>query len=534
MFTILVIFIAISILLYLLNFLFKKVFAAIMKALQLILIPVTLVFLYLSYRFLSSFLPPIFVELRDELMSWPTSFDALTVHLTTVALPLLRSKLPLIKFPLLFCAFCIGAALMLYLTLCTIRTISVRGAVARESSQQGISQLPTLSASTSMESLKEIMIATLLSQQGNYSPHSTSNAIFDLEQRMKMQMEDLKEELHRLLHNDLATFASTLAMTYPSPTTISEMAQAAVVQHAEIAKEQSTPSTSTTPLNFSDIISTLPPNVNIVMSDEPLEGSFEPDEYGFGENDSEKNDLPEVNTASSFKQTKKATKKRVQFAQKPVPKEVLDRPAAELTEEQMKQILAVKEAERKERERLLEKLTDEEKEMDAGALHRKWKLELQQKQCEQMILNPFDFDELGKLNEEEKQLTKREVRKIIADRKYKRWVESMRAKGVPLRQCEVCKELANDKHVCLATRFSHGKKKVVIKQTNSGALKVDEVQYHDQEMIDKQFKEIEALKKDSDEKNARIQELLKDRRTEDSPMAATVSSGQVAPGTKRV
>lgn len=249
-----------------------------------------------------------------------------------------------------------------------------------------------------------------------------------------------------------------------------------------------------------------PPNVNIVMAETPFDDEL-------SSNSSDDQSQPFVNAAFT-RHVKKESNKNVKFTPKPdeVFRTILDKPASSLTEEQVRHILAVEELERKEKDRLSQELTPEEKDMDLGALYCKWKLEAQRRRQEKMELAQFDTDPLEKLTPEQRDLPKPEVRKIIKDLKHKRWIATMKERGVPLHFSDTCQELGTDRHVCMRTRFgsrtTNGtNRNVVIKQTNSG-LKMTEVQLLDQEKLNKEFEEISSMKKKLEEKAAWVREAL--------------------------
>ena len=146
--------------------------------------------------------------------------------------------------------------------------------------------------------------------------------------------------------------------------------------------------------------------------------------------------------------------------------------------------------------------------MDLGQLHRKWKVENQQRRQERANLNRFDFNDLGELTEEEKLLPKSEIRRIIRDRKEDLWVRQMKAQGIPLHQCEVCQKLVNDNHECIATRWiTEGQRGVhkglVVTRTGTGAIKLQECQLVDQNILNKEYEEILKLKKQLEERTRR-------------------------------
>jgi len=172
-------------------------------------------------------------------------------------------------------------------------------------------------------------------------------------------------------------------------------------------------------------------------------------------------------------------------------------------------------------------LTEEEKEMDLADLHRKWKHEDQQRKQEATHFTPYDFRPLGKLTEAQKFLSRPEVRRVIRERRTERWVQEMKAKGVPLHECEVCHEIASDKHQCLATRWmtegSYGVNKGLVITQQGPSVRLRAAQIIDQAKLEKEHAEITALKQQIEERTRRIQAALESPISQDVEMATTSS-----------
>lgn len=90
-------------------------------------------------------------------------------------------------------------------------------------------------------------------------------------------------------------------------------------------------------------------------------------------------------------------------------------------------------------------------------------------------LTQYDYTaDLGPLTPEMKVLSRRELKKIIQQRKKDRWIEDMILKGVQLHKCPTCEELTNDSHRCMATKWSTGKpgpltqRRIIVKQNPQG------------------------------------------------------------------
>ena len=176
---------------------------------------------------------------------------------------------------------------------------------------------------------------------------------------------------------------------------------------------------------------------------------------------------------------------------------------------------AVKErkAKAKEISRELLFLSEEEKGMSLAELHRKWKVEAQRQREERASLSRFDFEDLGTITEEEKLLPKSQIKKIIRDRKTEKWAQDMKAKGIPLHQCEVCQQLAGPNHHCLATKWMtegpHGlRKKLVLTQSKAGGVRLAEKRVVDQDKLNREYEAICKLKQDLELQNQRIKAAI--------------------------
>lgn len=134
-------------------------------------------------------------------------------------------------------------------------------------------------------------------------------------------------------------------------------------------------------------------------------------------------------------------------------KENLEAELAGLTEQQMLEKLREREQRRREQARPPKFLTEEEKRMTMDELHCHWKVERQRRRNEREDLRAYDFQPLGDLTEEQKQLPRREVERIVARRREEVWANSMRARGVELFKCSTCYRLHTGDHTCIATRW---------------------------------------------------------------------------------
>ena len=498
----------------------KRLFPLLKKFFFVCLSISTVLFVYLFFRFSSIFAPIALTRFKLFLTVQLVRFDMFCDSMAKHALPQLSQSQGITLAVSLLSVVGIPLVYVLYRTLLHRRTHQI-GAVTRESAQQATSATTITSAPATTDSIHQLLIAALLrhSPENPSSNSPTPGQLDKFEQKFNQTLHDFRKEVVYAVSQELATFSSALALSLPSPTTIVSMVEAATAKVQPDSMSELPPTSPT--LEY-----VLPANVMVVTTDSPFD--FECD----SDVDDSDDDEPTVN-AAHFKSTKNGRTQRLRFNPKKaiekVPQTTLDTPASQLTEEEVKKILAVKEAERKEAERLLQRLTEEEKQMDLAALHRKWKLEAQQRQQEKLILSEFDFQPLGTLTKEESELTKREVRKIIRQRKHRQWVEAMKAKGVPLHFCDVCQELGTDSHRCLATRFTKetptGEKNIVLKQTSGGALKMIERRLLDTDKLNEEHKNITAEKKALQEREEWVNKMLK---MPDTPVDTSMDGQQTS------
>lgn len=512
----------------------KKIWPFVRRALTLLVLTMMFALTFVISRFLSTFIPIASSRLSSYCDARMNTLDNFAKSVANYALPLL-SQATDTGFGIFVFTFVIVCTIsfLLYRSLIKTRTTQF-GAVTRDSDQQGISLQTPTSAPTTTDTLQALLLSALL--RDSPKPPSvpfptTSDALQGHRQQLQQMFHDMKDEIMDDIRRELSIFASTLSITLPSPTSIASMV---------IAANNATAKSTETPTSIQNWGLSLPPNVSLTSAETPFDDNTYLDNDSDDCNDSDHpDDVPMVQVAiqNTSKGTKRTQKTRFARVVEEIPQQVLDQPASKLNEEEMRLILAVKEAERKESERLLQQLTTAEKAMDLGALHRKWKLEDQQKKQTKLELNPFDFDSLGSLTAEEQNMSKRDVKSIIRERKNKKWIENMKARGVPLHFCEICQELGTDKHRCLVTRFgsgnADGRKSLVIKQTSSGAIKMSEKQLLDQNKLNEEFKKISEMKKQIDEKTKWIEDILKQPSTamdaendlppSDTPAASTPS-----------
>ncbi len=119
----------------------------------------------------------------------------------------------------------------------------------------------------------------------------------------------------------------------------------------------------------------------------------------------------------------------------------------------LKQREAVRKSQQREANQESEFLTAEERLMSLDELHRKFKLENQRRFNEAAELRRMDFEPLGQLTEQQAMLPRYAIKRLIRQKKHEAWVKDMQARGIPLFRCDVCHELTNESHKCIATRW---------------------------------------------------------------------------------
>jgi hypothetical protein len=345
-----------------------------------------------------------------------------------------------------------------------------------------------LCAPTTTESL-QTLLQTLLqfSTTTTPSPPPTPST-----QIIQQHLDQFKSEILAILHQEFATLSSTLALAIPSMTAISQITQDAVAR-------------TIVPKNQAD--------TKIIANREYPKALNNP-------SDSDE-EMPNVNVAGAWKtvqkKVQKSLKPKVMPTESLTPIKVDGRSPEELSIDELRAVLRQKTSEksaaRQQEIAATMYLTEDEQQLTLDELHRKWKVEAQQTRSERPKLNRFDWEGLGTLTEEQKLLPRHEIRKIIKNRKYDRWVASMKAQGIPLHQCDICQELATENHRCLATRWTTEgqrgvRKGLVITQTGRGAIRLHEKQIIDQTALNKEYEEIAKLKREVEDRMNRIKGAL--------------------------
>jgi hypothetical protein len=158
-------------------------------------------------------------------------------------------------------------------------------------------------------------------------------------------------------------------------------------------------------------------------------------------------------------------------------------------------------------------LTEAEKMMTMDALHRAWKVERQRQNNEREALSRHDFEELGELTTEQKELPRAAVRKIIRQRKNEVWANAMKARGVPVFQCDVCYELTTGNHRCLATKWTTDNSKNsaiskgIVMTQGPGGIRLQTKAIIDQEKLNKEYEQLKTLREELEAKAKLVQPL---------------------------
>ena len=129
--------------------------------------------------------------------------------------------------------------------------------------------------------------------------------------------------------------------------------------------------------------------------------------------------------------------------------------AADLTEAHLLDTLRHREAQRQSATKEPEFLLDEEKLLSMDALVRRWKLEGQRLWSEREELKLADFEALGNLTSDQLLLPRRDIKRIIYNRKNEVWAGHMRTAGKQIHECDICHRLhIGEGHACIATKWT--------------------------------------------------------------------------------
>jgi len=223
---------------------------------------------------------------------------------------------------------------------------------------------------------------------------------------------------------------------------------------------------------------------------------------------------------------------------KPAPTTVVGLPAefASLTEEELLKKLRERQAQRQVANRPPYYLTEEEKKLSMDGLHRQWKLERQRRNNEREVLARHDFEDLGELTEEQRELPRAVIRRIIRQRKNEVWANAMRAKGIPVSQCDVCLELTTGNHRCVATKWTTDQtrnaaiSKGLVMTQGPGGIRLHAKAIIDQEKLNKEYEQLRILREELEAKARLAQPLqLITNDTTMSATCATISNGPDPP-----
>lgn len=150
--------------------------------------------------------------------------------------------------------------------------------------------------------------------------------------------------------------------------------------------------------------------------------------------------------------------------------------------------------------RLPEYLTEDEKEKgkeNLANLVREWKL------ANEYELGPFDYFDIGVLDNETADLPRRAVWDIVRTRKNKDKIRRLRGAGKVVTECETCGKaiVGNQTHQCLKTTWTFGgkkkagptEKKLLVSQTGHGNINISQHTEYDHQKIDTEYKKMREL-----------------------------------------
>lgn len=123
-------------------------------------------------------------------------------------------------------------------------------------------------------------------------------------------------------------------------------------------------------------------------------------------------------------------------------------------------------------------------------LHRRWKKERQQRMQEAAELRASDYDQLGELTEELKNMRKSDLRRLITDRRTEAWANRMRAKGVQIIHCETCGRLHTGDHRCVPTKWRTDKDKNIVIRQSPTSLNITTTQNMNPEQLQQVYESV--------------------------------------------
>jgi hypothetical protein len=186
---------------------------------------------------------------------------------------------------------------------------------------------------------------------------------------------------------------------------------------------------------------------------------------------------------------------------------------AKLTESELLEKLKERQAQRQAAKRPPYYLTDDEKQLSMDALHRLWKVERQRQNNEKEALSRHDFEELGQLTADQKELPRAAIRRLIRQRKNEVWANAMKARGIPVFQCDVCYELTTGNHRCMATKWTTDNSKNsaiskgIVMTQGPGGIRLQTKAIIDQEKLNREFEYLQSLRNELEAKAKLAQPL---------------------------
>lgn len=158
------------------------------------------------------------------------------------------------------------------------------------------------------------------------------------------------------------------------------------------------------------------------------------------------------------------------------------------------------------------KLTEEEKSMDLGELAAKWRWEARARRNQDLNPTAVDYAKLGKLEPHQWDLGRKEIYRIIRERKQKWFVDRMEAKGEKLFVCAQCGEITTKNHRCLKTNLTvqgkSGAKKTLFATSSGGGVTLKAKEVPDVENLDNEIKKLQEKRQTFLDEQERKEKLV--------------------------
>lgn len=154
-----------------------------------------------------------------------------------------------------------------------------------------------------------------------------------------------------------------------------------------------------------------------------------------------------------------------------------------------------------------QKLSEAEKQLSRQQLEEKWANDRRTTRYGQREDRPLTPDEKG--------MKVSDLRRHLADEAQQAWVENQRRMGVELQPCESCgqlKKVNNSQHRCFRASWGGGvrnrggipQRQEVVVTATPGGVKIEKQTVVDTEVLEKNFKAMEAMKEKLDRLSARM------------------------------